>query len=529
MLSLRNLERPFARSRDRSIQIGSCALPRTHRPPTHPGLKYSNRRGRKTGCASLLAKTSKLFQIQSIERLRLRLAEYVALMTANDELSAQAFYWVVKEVAAYPIVDLIFSDEDKINCEGKRYDPWFKPDWNPAMMLSQNAFGNLGIYRRSLVDKVGGFRPGYEGRHDYDFVLRCASETSPERIRHIPRILFHRRANDAHAAADVAWKAGRQAIEEHLLRANIQATVNCACQCSYQVEYAVPLPPPRVSLLIATTGNVKLLEPCLRSILKLTSYQNFEVLLLVNERHEDNLKKTEFSNWLATQARVRLLCYPDRSFNYSWVINWGETQASGELLCLLNDDTSIITPDWLERMVARALLPGVAAAGPMLFYPNETIQHAGVILGLGPSGVAGHACVGTPRGSCGYHGRAGLEQDVSCLTAACLMVRRSVFQEVGGLDETFPITFNDVDLCMHLAVAGWRMIWTPTVELYHHESSSLGTPYSRERNDEISAAVSLMHQRWGVSLHNDPYYNPNLSLRREFELSFPPRQRSQRA
>ena len=445
-------------------------------------------------------------------------------MGANDRLSEQAFYWVAKEVAAYPDADLIFSDEDKINDKDKRYDPWFKSDWNSALMLSQNAFGNLGIYRRSLIEEVGGFRSGYEGHYEYDLVLRCSSATSRERIRHIPRILFHRRESASHTEADVTWRAGRKAIKEHLLRADIQAVVNRACQCSYQVEYAVPSPQPRVSILIPTTGNRKLLEPCLQSILELTSYENFEVLLLVNERHENSLEKAEFSNLVTTQPRVRLLLYPDRPFNYSWVINWGETQASGELLCLLNDDTSIITPDWLERMVTRALLPGVAAAGPMLFYPNETIQHAGVILGLGSSGVAGHACLGTPRGrSCGYYGRAGLEQDVSCLTAACLMMRRSVFQEVGGFDEDLAVTFNDVDLCLRLGAAGWRMIWIPMVELYHHESSSIETLDSRERYEELLAAAALMRKRWGAILDNDPCYNPNLSLRRAFELSFPPR------
>jgi GT2 family glycosyltransferase len=457
--------------------------------------------------------------------LGLASGEYFALMTANVELSEQAFYWVVKEIIDHPDVDLIFSDEDKINGAGKRCEPWFKQDWNSALMLSQNAFGNLGIYRRRLAEKVGGFRPGYEGHHDYDLALRCASETSQEHIRHIPRILYHCRGKNVTTAPDREWRAGRRVVEEHLVRANIDATVERACDHSYRVEYTLPSPLPRVSVLIATTGNERLLEPCMRSILKLTSYHDFEVILLVNEQYKGTLKKAEFSIWLATQPRVRILPYLERPFNYSSINNWGERQASGDILCFLNDDTVVITSDWLERLTARVSLSGVAAAGPMLFYPNETIQHAGVILGLGDVGVAGHACDGMPRGSCGYYDRGGLEQDVSALTAACLMMRRSVFQEVGGFNEDLPVTFNDVDLCLRLGAAGWRLIWTPTVELYHHESSSIGVPYSRERREEISAAAALMRKRWGAILDNDPYYNSNLSLRRAFDLSFPPRQR----
>jgi GT2 family glycosyltransferase len=391
-------------------------------------------------------------------------------------------------------------------------------------MLSQNAFGNLGIYRLALVRRVGGFRSGYNGQYDYELVLRCASATLAQRIRHIPRVLYHHRDNNSETAIDQSWTAGQRVLEEYLLRSGIYAIVKRAGSRGYQMEYPLPSPLPRVSILVPTTGNIKHLEPCLRSLLTLTSYENFEVLLLINEQNNNaHDLNSELSNWLATQPRVRTLFYSERPFNYSVVNNWGETQASGELLCFLNDDTAVITSDWLERMVARVLLPGVAAVGPMLLYPNDTIQHAGVILGL--SGVAGHACHGLRRESSGNHGRAILEQDVSCLTAACLLIRRSVFREVGGFAEDLPVTFNDVDLCMRVTGAGWRMIWTPTVELYHHESASLGMPYSRERRAEISTAAALMRRRWGARLDDDPYYNPNLSLRRAFELSFPPRQR----
>ena len=217
-----------------------------------------------------------------------------------------------------------------------------------------------------------------------------------------------------------------------------------------------------------------------------------------------------------------MLAYPDRPFNYSWVNNWAASQASGDLLCFLNDDTTIITLDWLERLAARASLPGVGAVGPMLLYPDETIQQAGVILGL--SGVAGHACHGLPRGSRGYFDRGCLEQDVSCLTAACLVMRKTAFQDLGGFDEELPIAYNDVDLCVRLRAAGWRMIWTPAVELYHQESASVGRHDAGGRADELANAVALMRRRWGPVLDADPCYSPNLSLQRQFQLAFPPRQ-----
>jgi GT2 family glycosyltransferase len=203
------------------------------------------------------------------------------------------------------------------------------------------------------------------------------------------------------------------------------------------------------------------------------------------------------------------------------VNNWGASQASGQVLCLLNDDTEVITPDWLERLVARAMLPGVGAVGAMMYYPNETIQHVGVILGLG--GVAGHAFHDEPRGIGGYFSRACLEQDLSCVTAGCLAIRRDLFLAQGGFDERFTIAYNDVDFCIRLRAAGWRILWTPTVELYHRESASVGRPKSNERRDKSSTAVALMRKLWGPVLDSDPYYNPNLSLRSAFNLAFPPR------
>jgi GT2 family glycosyltransferase len=278
------------------------------------------------------------------------------------------------------------------------------------------------------------------------------------------------------------------------------------------------------SILIPTTGNREMLEPCLRSLLAAVRYEEMEILLLVDESHVGNLQWLTAIMEMASRVYLRVRPYSvSTSFNYSWVNNWGARQALGDLLCFLNDDTVVITPDWLERLAVRAILPGVAAAGPMLYYPNDTIQHAGIILGIGAANVAGHACCGLARGSAGYLGRAQREQDVSGVTAACMVMRKDLFLSVGGFDERLPVAFNDVDLCLRVRARGWRIIWTPTVELYHRESVSVDKAGARKRVREFSNAVAFMRKHWGAQLTQDPYYSPNLALTREFDLAFPPR------
>jgi len=448
--------------------------------------------------------------------------EFIAVIECNDLIPEHALYWMVKEIIEHPETDAIFSDEDKVAPNGARFDPYFKSDWNPALMLSRDAFGQLGVFRKSLLEKVGGFRSDCEGSEGYDLVLRCAQAMRPEQIRHLPRVLYHRRDRATIEAEANAYSgnAGRRAIKEYLVSIGVCAAVSATRGC-YQVAYTIAGPKPRISILVATTGAARLIEPCIQSIGNLTSYENFEVVLLVSERDRNAAAKVKLFDQLAAMPRVRVLAYRDQRFNYSWVNNWGVSQTSGDALCFLNDDTIVITPNWLEQLVARVLLPGVAAAGAMLFYPNDTIQHAGVILGLG--GVAGHACHGLPRSNCGYFDRACLEQDVSCVTAACMMVRRSLFHELGGFDERLAIAYNDVDLCMRIRAAGWRIIFAPTVQLYHRESSSTGRHDSRERVEEFANEAALMRKRWGQLLDHDPYYSPNLSLRRQFDLAFPPR------
>jgi GT2 family glycosyltransferase len=454
--------------------------------------------------------------------LALASGDFVAPIDPGDALAEQALYWVAKEALAYPQSDLIFSDEDTIRGKATRFDPWFKSDWNPALMLSRNAFGRLGVYRRDLVERLGGFRPAFAGAEEHELVLRCARASKASRIRHIPRVLYHRRgeAQSGRTGSDNG-EAGRRAITEHLAAQGVAAEVRPSRDCGYQVAYPIPSPNPQVSILVATTAQPDLAEPCLRSLFERTTYSNWEVLLLVSERVLQLPERAALLQRFAERPNVRVIEYPDRPFNYSWVNNLGAAQASGDILCFLNDDTELIAPDWLEQLVARVSLPRVAAAGPMLYYPDGTIQHAGVILGLG--GIAGHACHREARGTCGYFGRACLEQQVSCVTAACMAIRAEVFRTLGGFDEGLPLAYNDVDLCLRLRAAGWRIIWTPAAELMHHESASLGRHDRGAHAKQFACDVALLRKRWGSILEADPFYNRNLSLQRAYRLAFPPR------
>ncbi len=459
--------------------------------------------------------------------LELASGDYVALMDDDDELAEHALFWVAREIVLHPDADLIYSDEDKIDENGRRFAAYFKPDWNEALILAQNFFSHIGVYRRRLLMRAGGFRIGYEGSQDHDLVLRCAELTTPERIRHIPRVLYHWRARAGSTATDVETKpyarqAGARALQDALARRGIAATVALPRENYYQVDYSPPAQPPSVSILIPTTAREQLIGTCLDSLLKITSYPDFEVLIAVSAANLALPERAALLDAFRRDARVRVLAYEDRPFNYSWVNNWMAGQSRAPVICFLNDDVEITQGSWLEKLVARLQLERVGAVGPMLYYPDDTIQHAGVILGMG--GVAGHQFSRVTRGTTGYFGRAMLEQDLSCVTAACMAVRRAVFDQLGGFKETFPVAFNDVDLCLRMRAAGWRIIWTPTVELYHHENASLGRHDSSVRALQFAQDEALMREAWETAIENDPFFNPNLSRSSgNHDLAFPPR------
>jgi GT2 family glycosyltransferase len=458
--------------------------------------------------------------------LELADGRFVALLDHDDLLPEHALFEVATAIAAHPELDLIYSDEDKIDGAGRRFAPYFKSDWNPDLLLSQNMFNHLGVYRRSVVEEVGGFREGYEGSQDYDLVLRVSTLTTPERIRHIPHILYHWRAAGGSVALnpdekDYAVTHARRALADHLQERGIAAEVGPGlCPNFHRVRYLLPDPAPRVSIVIPTRDRVDLLQKCIEGILHGTNYHDFEILIIDNQSREP--ATLAYFGALTADPRVRILSY-DKPFNYSAINNFAAAEATGSLLCLLNNDIEVIAPDWLTEMASHAARPGIGAVGALLYYPDDRVQHAGVITGIG--GVAGHAHHGLCRGDPGYFGRAALVQNLSAVTAACLVMRKDLYRQLGGLNATeFAVAFNDVDLCLRIREAGYRIVWTPHAQLYHHESASRGPDTHPDKIERFHTEVAHMMLRWGQVLDRDPYYNPNLRLDgADFGLAFPPR------
>ena len=450
--------------------------------------------------------------------------KWLVLLDHDDELAPDALYWIADAAERRPDCQLIYSDEDKIDEAGKRSDPYFKPDWNPDLFLSQNMFSHVGAYRADLVRAVGGFRVGYEGSQDYDLALRCIERIRPDQIVHIPRVLYHWRihaGSTAHAieAKPYAMVAGERALNDHLRRTGVDATAE-AVGYGYRVRYVLPAVPPLVSLIIPTRNGLKLLRQCVESIFEKTDYPHYEIIVVDNG--SDDKATLRYLDALATRPNVRVM-RDDRPFNYSALNNAAVAQARGEVVGLLNNDLEVIDAGWLTEMVSHALRPGVGAVGARLWYADDTLQHAGVVLGI--HGIAGHVHRFLPRGDVGYCGRASLIQSFSALTGACLLVRKSVYEELGGLNETeLQVACNDVDFCLRAREAGYKNIWTPYAELYHHESASRGFDDTPEKQARSAKEVAYMKQRWGDALLNDPAYNPNLTLDSEdFGLAWPPR------
>jgi O-antigen biosynthesis protein len=457
--------------------------------------------------------------------LALATGDFVAFLDNDDVLPEQALYVVAASIVEQHDVDLLFSDEDKIDAEGRRFDPYFKSDWNPELMLGQNMFAHLGVFRRRLVDEIGGCRLGYEGSQDYDLMLRASARTTPDRIKHLPHILYHWRALPGSVAADIGNKAyalenARKAIGDFLSSQGAGATVGPSTHPFYhRVCYKVS-EQPLVSLIIPTRDRVDLLRVCIDGLINRTNYSNLEIIIVDNDsRHRATLR---YFDELREDPRVRVLRI-EGDFNFSALNNRAAEIANGEFLGLINNDIEVIEPDWLQEMIGLGLQPGVGAVGAKLYYPNDTVQHAGVVLGIG--GVAGHEHRNAPRDAEGHFGRLLVARDVSCITAACMIVSKRVFDDVGGFDEIgLKIAFNDVDFCLKIRRAGYRIVWTPYAELYHHESASRGTDIAIDKARRFSREVLEMQRRWGAALEEDPFYNPNLTLAREdFHLAFPPR------
>jgi glycosyltransferase involved in cell wall biosynthesis len=451
--------------------------------------------------------------------LAIATGDYVALLDHDDELPEHALYFIAQAVNANPNAQIFYGDEDKIDTQGRRFAPHFKSDWNPDLFFSQNYVCHLSVYRRQLLNIIKGFRTGVEGSQDHDLLLRCLPHVQCNQIIHIPRVLYHWRATEGSTALNsgeksYTTKAGLKALRDYFAaqgESGVEVEVGMASN-TYRVKWPLPEPPPMVSLLIPTRDKKEITEVAVRSILDKTTYKNFEIIILDNGSVE-----SETLDWFVAiqsqDVRVRVIRY-DYPFNYSAINNFGVKHSRGSVIGLVNNDLEVITPDWLTEMVSHASRPEIGCVGAKLYYPDGAVQHAGVILGVG--GVAGHSHKHFDREASGYFGRLKLTQNLSAVTAACLVVRKEIYNAVGGLDdEHLKVAFNDVDFCLKVRDLGYRNLWSPYAKLYHHESISRGYEDTPEKQARFRAEVMHMKAKWDDALKRDPYYNPNLTKDRE--------------
>ena len=449
--------------------------------------------------------------------LQLATGAYVAFLDHDDMLAPHAVFRFALVAAADPATGLIYSDEDKID-ENKahRYDPYFKPDWSPETLLSKMYIGHLLAIRRSLVEDVGGLRPAYDGSQDYDLVLRVTERT--DRIVHIPDVLYHWRSHHGSAASapdakpyalDAAAAALRDALDRRAEPGRVELVDGRSGR--YRVRFARPTDQ-RVTIVIPTRDKPDVLGRCLDSIFARSTYANFEVLLVDNGSVAPATAALLAMWRMKEPQRFRVLADP-RPFNYSALNNAAVRAAQSPYVVLLNNDTEIVSADWLQAMLEYAQREAIGAVGGLLLYPDGRVQHAGVVIGIG--GLAGHVFKRFPADAGGYYDALKCVTNYSAVTAACLMVRRDVFERVGGFDESLPIAWNDVDFCLRLRAAGYRNVYLPHVRLIHHESVSRGYVMTAEQLARNTAELVRLRRRWSIPTLPDPYYNPSLTLVRE--------------
>ncbi|MEM9906593.1 MAG: glycosyltransferase family 2 protein, partial [Cyanobacteria bacterium P01_D01_bin.44] len=440
--------------------------------------------------------------------LAIATGEFIALLDHDDELAPHALYEVARHLQQHPNADFVYTDEDQITPKGKRQVPFFKPDWSPDYLHACMYTCHLGVYRTQLVRQIGGFRSEYDGAQDWDLVLRIAEQT--DRICHIPKVLYHwRTLPTSMASGDQAkpwaYKSAQAALQDMLDRSPYPGWVEKAKKIGYFRVRRQIQGNPLVSIIIPSAGayrikqakRICLLQQCLASIQKLSTYQNYEIVIVDGYDIPEPVLK-------AVQSPKLRLIRCDQPFNFSQRMNLGAQAALGEVLLMLNDDTEVITPDWIEAMLELAQQREIAAVGAKLLFPNGHIQHAGVLI-LG--GQPTHAFLNGSGAHEGYNGSNFVTRNYLGVTGACLMIRRSVFEKLNGFDESFPLNYNDVDLCLRAHQAGYRNVFTPYAELTHYESASRQEGVAPEE-------LGALHRRFEETgyMQADPYYNPNLSV-----------------
>ena len=438
--------------------------------------------------------------------------EYVGLLDHDDKIAEDALFEIVRLLNTQPDADLIYTDEDKLSVDGERFEPFFKPAWSPEYLRSTMYIGHFAVYRKNIVETVGGFRTKFDGSQDYDLALRVSEKT--DHIYHVPLILYHWRTSPTSTASDVsakpwAFNAARRALADHVSRLEHEASVEDQRDPGYyRVRYSI-VGNPLVSIVIPSDGRIPntptgprdLVASLLLSIVERTTYKNYEIILVDNGRLSERAEK------LVKQYGVKRVTYKyDEPFNFASKLNFAVSHAQGEHVVLMNDDIEIISPDWMSAMLEYSQQNEIGAVGARLLFPDGSLQHIGVVLGIG--GGACHIFSGQPNSHPGYFNSSQIIRNYSAVTGACMMTRREIFKQVGGFDERFSTDFNDVDYCLKIREKGFRIVSTPFAELIHYEGATFG---SRERivNPE---EIALLKERWQSVIDNDPFYNPNLSL-----------------
>lgn len=444
--------------------------------------------------------------------LEMAQGEFVGLLDHDDLLAPNALYEIVRALDEDRNLDAVYTDEDKVTTElDEHFQPHLKPDFNLDLLRSNNYICHFFVVRRSIVQKVGGFCQEFDGAQDHDFIFRCI-ETA-EKVGHIPEILYHWRTHKASTADNPASKmyafdAGKRAIEAHLKRTGTEGIVSHTPDLGFfRVKYPVQ-GQPLVSVIIPNKDEKETLKACIDSIREKTEYPNYEIIIVENNSTTDEI--FQYYKELSQDPRIRLLRWK-KEFNYSAINNYGVRHANGEYLLFLNNDVTVITPGWIKELLGVCQRPEVGVAGVKLIYPDNTIQHAGCVIGLG--GIAGHMFVDMPANRTGYLHKASILQDMSAVTAACMMMKRTAFEEAGGFTEKLSVAFNDVDLCLKVRKNHKLIVYDPYVQLYHMESKTRGAEDNKEKVRRFQEEIEYMRCQWiDILKKGDPYYNKNLSL-----------------
>lgn len=448
------------------------------------------------------------------EALKLATGDYIALLDHDDLLPKFSLYEIIKCINKHPEVEFIYTDEDKFEkIGGKRYDPYFKSDFAPDTLRANNYICHFSVFKKSLMNKLGGFRSEFDGAQDYDIFLRMSEVT--KNIIHIPKILYHWRVHELSTAKSggtakpYAYEAGIKALKAHIDRLGLKGTVEHGKTLgTYKINYDV-IGNPKVSIVIPNKDYVSTLKTCLKSIKRLTTYKNYEIVIVENNSEEEETFK--YYKKINGKDKIKVVYYPEKEFNYSEIINYGVKNSEGDYIVQLNNDTELLTPNWLEEMLGFAQREDVGAVGAELFYPDKTIQHAGIIIGIG--GVAGHVFKNIPHNMHGYFSKDAMIQNLSAVTAACIMTPKSIYDEVGYMDKGFKVAFNDVDFCLKIRQTGKLIVYNPYVQFLHYESKSRGFEDTPEKQTRFKAEIDRFYEKWQWFLDKgDPYYNINLRL-----------------